>query len=114
AYSLPPGLPKDRLQTLRTAFMATMKDADFLAEAKKSNLVVSPLDGPTIEQTVAELYRAEPQLLERFREVIEVSQPERYPVAPARPVSVKLCRHLSSNKDIALLLSGIDDTVERS
>jgi hypothetical protein len=77
AYSVPPGLPKDRLQTLQTAFMATMKDADFLAEAKKSNLVVSPLDGPTIEQTVAELYRAEPKLLERFREVIEVSQPER-------------------------------------
>ena len=77
AYSLPPGLPKDRLQTLQTAFMATMKDADFLAEAKKSNLVVNPLDGPTIEQTVAELYRAEPKLLERFREVIEVSQPQR-------------------------------------
>ena len=77
AYSLPPGLPKDRLQTLQTAFMATMKDADFLAEAKKSNLVVNPLDGPTIEQTVAELYRAEPKLLERFREIIEVSQPQR-------------------------------------
>jgi tripartite-type tricarboxylate transporter receptor subunit TctC len=77
AYSLPPGLPKDRLQTLQTAFMATMKDADFLAEAKKSNLVVSPIDGPTIEQTVAELYRAEPKLVERFREVIEVSQPQR-------------------------------------
>jgi len=77
AYSMPPGLPKDRLQTLQTAFMATMTDADFLAEAKKSNLVVSPLDGPTIERTVAELYRAEPKLLERFREVIEVSQPQR-------------------------------------
>jgi tripartite-type tricarboxylate transporter receptor subunit TctC len=77
AYSLPPGVPKNRLQTLQTAFMATMKDAEFLAEAKKSNLVVSPLDGPTIEQTVAELYRAEPKLLERFREVIEVSQPQR-------------------------------------
>jgi len=73
AYSLPPGLPKDRVQTLQTA----MRDAEFLAEANKSNLVVSPLDGPTIEQTVAELYRAEPKLLERFREIIEVSQPER-------------------------------------
>ena len=77
AYSLPPGVPKDRLETLQTAFMATMKDADFLAEAKKSNLVVSPLDGPTIEQTVAELYRAEPKLLERFHDIIEVSQPPR-------------------------------------
>jgi tripartite-type tricarboxylate transporter receptor subunit TctC len=77
AYSLPPGLPKDRLQTLRTAFMTTMKDAEFLAEAKKANLVVSPLDGPTIEQTVAELYRAEPKLLERFRKIIDVSEAPR-------------------------------------
>ena len=77
AYSVPPGLPKDRLQTLRTAFMATMKDAEFLAEAKKANLIVNPLDGPTIEQTVAELYRAEPKLLERFRNIIEVSQAPR-------------------------------------
>ena len=70
-------MAKDRLETLQTAFMDTMKDAEFLAEAKKSNLVVSPLDGPTIEQTVAELYRAEPKLLERFRNVIEVPQSQR-------------------------------------
>jgi tripartite-type tricarboxylate transporter receptor subunit TctC len=77
AYSLPPGLPKDRVKTLQSAFMATMKDTEFLAEAKKSNLVISPLDGPTIEQTVAELYRADAKLLERFREVIGMSQPQR-------------------------------------
>jgi tripartite-type tricarboxylate transporter receptor subunit TctC len=77
AYSLPPDLPKDRVKILQTAFMATMTDADFLAEAKKSNLIVNPIDGPTIEQTVAELYRAEPKLLDRFREAIESSQPPR-------------------------------------
>jgi tripartite-type tricarboxylate transporter receptor subunit TctC len=77
AYSLPPGVPKDRLQILQTAFMTTMKDADFLAEAKKSNLIINPIDGPTIEQTVAELYRAEPRLIERFREVIQLPQPQR-------------------------------------
>src|SRR5574341_1704834 len=37
AYSVPPDLPKDRLQTLQNAFMATMKDAEFVAEAKKAN-----------------------------------------------------------------------------
>lgn len=77
AYSVPPGMAKDRFETLQIAFMDTMNDADFLAEAKKSNLVVSPLDGSTIEQTVAELYRAEPKLLERFRNVIDMSQPQR-------------------------------------
>ena len=36
AYALPPNTPKDRLNILREAFNATMKDAEFLAEMKKS------------------------------------------------------------------------------
>ena len=77
AYSVPPGLPKERLLTLQNGFMATMKDPEFLAEAKKANLVVSPLDGPTISKTVADLYNAEPKLLEKFREIIEVTPAKR-------------------------------------
>jgi hypothetical protein len=77
AYSVPPGLPKERLLTLQNGFMATMKDAEFLAEAKKANLVVSPLDGPTVGRTVADLYNAEAKLLERFREIIEVTPAKR-------------------------------------
>src|SRR5438034_9031712 len=34
-YVLPPNTPKDRVQIIRKAFMDTMKDPDFLAEAKK-------------------------------------------------------------------------------
>jgi tripartite-type tricarboxylate transporter receptor subunit TctC len=37
AYALPPGTPKDRLNVLRDAFMATMKDKDFAAEITKAN-----------------------------------------------------------------------------
>ena len=44
-YVLPPGTPKDRLMTLRNAFMADMKDPEFLAEAKKAKLDINPLDG---------------------------------------------------------------------
>lgn len=40
----PPGVPPERLQALRTAFDATMKDADFLAEAKKAGLDINPVD----------------------------------------------------------------------
>lgn len=54
-----------------------MKDAEFLAEAKKANLVVSALDGPTVGRTVADLYNAEAKLLERFREIIEVTPAKR-------------------------------------
>jgi tripartite-type tricarboxylate transporter receptor subunit TctC len=77
AYSVPPGLPKERLLTLQNGFMAVMKDPEFLAEAKKANLVISPLDGPTITKTVAELYSADPKLLDKFRQIINVRSPQR-------------------------------------
>jgi tripartite-type tricarboxylate transporter receptor subunit TctC len=77
AYSVPPGLPKDRLLLLQKGFMATMKDPDFLAETKKANLVVSPIDGPTITKIVADLYAVEPKLLSRFREITAVTPPQK-------------------------------------
>ena len=73
AYSVPPGLPNDRLLILQKAFMETMKDGDFLAEIKKTSLVVSPIDGPTISKIVADLYSVEPRLLARFREITEMA-----------------------------------------
>jgi tripartite-type tricarboxylate transporter receptor subunit TctC len=38
-----PGVPKDRLDTLRSAFDATMKDPEFLADAQKTGLKVTPM-----------------------------------------------------------------------
>ena len=73
AYSVPPGLPKDRLLLLQNAFMETMKDPEFLAETGKAKLVIDPIDGPTITKIVAELYGAEPALLARFREITEAT-----------------------------------------
>jgi tripartite-type tricarboxylate transporter receptor subunit TctC len=77
AYSVPPGLAKERLLSLQNAFMATMKDPEFLAEARKANLAVSPIDGPTIAKIVAELYTADKKVLDRFREIIEVTAAQR-------------------------------------
>jgi tripartite-type tricarboxylate transporter receptor subunit TctC len=56
-YLVPPDVPKDRLETLRTAFMQTMQDADFRAEAVKAGLEISPVPGAEIERRVQELYR---------------------------------------------------------
>ena len=77
AYSAPPGVPKDRMLLLQKAFMATMQDADFLAETKKANLIVSPIDGPSIAKIVGDLYRVDPKLVSRFREITEVTQTQK-------------------------------------
>ena len=71
AYSVPPGLPKDRLITLQNGFMATMKDPEFLGEARKANLIVNPIDGQAITKIVAELYAADPKLRSKFRDITE-------------------------------------------
>ena len=39
----PPGIPADRLAALRAALFATMKDPQFLAEAKKAGLDIDPV-----------------------------------------------------------------------
>jgi len=55
-YVAPPGIPKERLTILREAFMRTMADPDFLADAKKLELEISPVSGPAVEQLLNEVY----------------------------------------------------------
>jgi tripartite-type tricarboxylate transporter receptor subunit TctC len=62
-YAAPPGVPEARILALRAAFDATMKDAEFLAEAKKTDLEVQPVAGAEVQQLVAELYRAPPEVV---------------------------------------------------
>ena len=52
-----PDLPADRKATLRAAFAATMKDPQFLAEAAKVDMEISPLSAGTVEAFLAELYK---------------------------------------------------------
>jgi tripartite-type tricarboxylate transporter receptor subunit TctC len=54
-FAAPPGIPPERLSALRTAFDATMKDKEFLAEAQKLDLEVRPVSGTEIDALVANL-----------------------------------------------------------
>jgi tripartite-type tricarboxylate transporter receptor subunit TctC len=55
-FAAPPGVPKDRADALRKAFMDTMKDKDFLAEASKANLDINPVPGDEIQKLVVDIY----------------------------------------------------------
>lgn len=70
-YALPPKTPKDRVQLLRKAFMDTMKDPEFLAEAKKANLDINPEDGATLESNVKEILKLEPALIAKLKEILK-------------------------------------------
>jgi tripartite-type tricarboxylate transporter receptor subunit TctC len=70
AYALPPGTPRERLTALREAFMATMKDKDFVAEITKANLDLNPLSGVEVENIVRKLYQADSNLAAKLKEIL--------------------------------------------
>jgi tripartite-type tricarboxylate transporter receptor subunit TctC len=70
-YAVAPGTPKDRVQLLRNAFVETLKDAEFLADAKKSRLDTDPLTGEEIEKIVAQLFKMDTALVKQLKEILQ-------------------------------------------
>ena len=70
-FMAPPGTPEERTQILRKAFMAAMTDPELLAEAKKANLDINPLDGAELEQNVREIFKVEPPLIAKLKEILK-------------------------------------------
>lgn len=55
-YVVAPEVPADRVAALRQAFARTLADKDFLEDATKSKLAISPISGERVEQLVKELF----------------------------------------------------------
>ena len=67
-YVAPPNLPADRVAVLRQAFMATMQDKDFLAEADKTQLEVNPVSGEDVEKLVKDIYATPADIIAKAKE----------------------------------------------
>jgi tripartite-type tricarboxylate transporter receptor subunit TctC len=70
-YIAPPGVPPDRIAALRTAFLNTMKDKDFLADAAKAKLEIMPVAGEQIERLVGELYTTPTEIVQKTLEMMK-------------------------------------------
>jgi tripartite-type tricarboxylate transporter receptor subunit TctC len=70
-FAAPPGVPEARKQALRNAFMATLKDPAFLAEAKKLRLDVNPVSGTDVEKLIGDLYSTPKDVVEEARKAIK-------------------------------------------
>ena len=68
-FAAPPGIPADRAKALQDAFMATMKDPDFLADAQKLRIDVSPLDGPEILARIERIAGSPAEQLDYLRKL---------------------------------------------
>ena len=71
-YAVAPGTPKDRVRLLRKAFVETLKDPEFIADAKKSRLDTDPLTGEEIEKIVLQLFKMDPSLVNQLKEILKL------------------------------------------
>ncbi len=71
-FFLPPNTPAERVQALRRAFDATMKDPAYLAEAERLKIEVDALTGEQVAALVEQVTRTPPELVERVRKAMEV------------------------------------------
>jgi tripartite-type tricarboxylate transporter receptor subunit TctC len=70
-FVVPPGTPKDRVQALRKGFMDALKDPELLAEAKKANLEIKPIDGAEVERGVNEIFTLDAGLVAKLKEILK-------------------------------------------
>lgn len=66
-----PGTPKDRLETLRRAFKATLSDPEFLAQAGKMKLDITYVSGEEIEKIVNEVLSISPKVRENLQFLVQ-------------------------------------------
>jgi tripartite-type tricarboxylate transporter receptor subunit TctC len=69
-YLAPPGVPADRVEALRKAFMDTMSDPDFLADAEKAKLEITPVDGADLQNLVTEIYHTPPEIAKKAAAIL--------------------------------------------
>jgi tripartite-type tricarboxylate transporter receptor subunit TctC len=70
-FLAPPGVPAGRLAILRRAFMDTMRDKAFLAEADKIKLEITPVSGEAVQKLVAEIYATPPQIVKQAAQAVK-------------------------------------------
>jgi tripartite-type tricarboxylate transporter receptor subunit TctC len=70
-FFMPPNVPPERVEAIRRAFDATMKDPAYLAEAEKLKIEVDPLTGEQVAALIEQIYRTPADTVARVRAGME-------------------------------------------
>ena len=70
-FFIAPGVPKDRADAIRTAFMKTMSDPAFLAEAEKTLGQIDPLSGPEMQKIITDVHALPADVISKAREAVK-------------------------------------------
>jgi tripartite-type tricarboxylate transporter receptor subunit TctC len=68
-FIAPQNVPPDRIAALRAAFDATMKDPEFLADAQKQRMTVTPMAGAEVEAAIKTLNKTPPDVVAAAKEI---------------------------------------------
>ena len=73
-FAMPPGVPADRVQALRGAFNATMKDPEFRTEAQQAHLWLDSLTAEQMEDLIKVAYSSPPAIIQRAKAILAQAQ----------------------------------------
>ena len=79
-----PGVPAERVAALRKAFMDTLADPEFIADAKQQNAEVRPMTGEVLQTTVRDLIEAPQAVRNRVKIALQPKASDTLESAPKR------------------------------
>jgi tripartite-type tricarboxylate transporter receptor subunit TctC len=69
-FAAPPGVPQDRAKALEVAFLAVHRDAQYLEEAGRLKVDVSPIGGDEVRRAIARIAGAPSELLDYMKRLL--------------------------------------------
>ncbi len=69
-YVLPPRTPAERVETIRTAFVKTLKDEAALSDAKKKRLEIDPSSAEELEKLAKEVTSQSPDVVAKMKQLL--------------------------------------------
>jgi tripartite-type tricarboxylate transporter receptor subunit TctC len=70
-YLVASEVPRERVDALRAAFTATMKDADYVAEGRRMGLDIDAVDGEEVQRLVGAFYAAPADLVGKVKAALK-------------------------------------------
>ena len=67
AMVMAPGVPMDRVNAMEKAYMETLKDPEFLAEATRLKFEIEPITGKQIRDFVDEIMALKPETVDKIK-----------------------------------------------
>jgi hypothetical protein len=71
-FIAPPDVPADRVKALREAFVKTMKDADFLADAEKRQAEINLVTAEEVDEALRKAAAAPKDVIESVKKALEM------------------------------------------